>query len=268
MKSYYSINEKDLLDNYYEINIIENFEIFKGPKGNQGSRGYTGIRGLQGIDGERGYRGIMGDTGDRGPDGYQGYEGEKGVQGKKGTKGDIGARGFEGSRGEKGEFGIDGPEGYKGPRGFEGPVGRPGYPGPQGPIGNKGITDDASVRVVSDQAGVNGPYMHGLYKNHDSNLKYKAPFGNWKDPRDGGNPTPALRVDYYMRREAQCQYNGYLTGMAFWNNNADGDKIYWNKDVKDKVTNGEHLKHRQNPGLPYLINVDCRVVNNEIEDKK
>ena len=32
MKSYYSINGKDLLDNYYEINIIENFEIFKGQK--------------------------------------------------------------------------------------------------------------------------------------------------------------------------------------------------------------------------------------------
>lgn len=264
MKSYYSINGKDLLDNYYEINIIENFEIFKGPNGNQGPRGYTGSRGLQGLDGERGYKGIMGDTGDRGPDGYQGFEGDKGIQGKKGTKGDIGARGFEGSRGEKGEFGLDGPEGYKGPIGFEGPPGRPGYPGPQGPRGDKGITDDASVVVVPDQAGVNGLYMHGLYRDPETFLKMKAANSNWKDPRDGGNPTPSTMLDYYFRTEAQCQYNGYLTGFAFHNNNADGDKIYWDKDVRDKVTNGEHLTHRQNPGLPYRFNVDCRVVKNEI----
>ena len=70
-----------------------------------------------------------------------------------------------------------------------------------------------------------------------------------------------------MRKEAQCQYNGYLTGFAYWNNNADGDKIYWNKNVADRVTNGEHLMHRQNPGLPYLFNVDCRIVENTIEEK-
>merc|ERR1712146_501654 len=169
-----------------------------------------------------------------------------GIQGKKGTKGDIGPRGFEGPRGEKGEFGLDGPEGYKGPTGFEGPPGRPGYPGPQGPRGDKGITDDTSVRVVPDKAGVSDLYMHGLYKNEDSELKHKAPCGNWKDPRDGGNPTPSIRLDYNMRKEAQCQYNGYLTGFAYWNNNADGDKIYWNKNVADRVTNGEHLMHRQN----------------------
>ena len=267
MKLYYSINEKDLLDNYYEINLIENFEIFKGPKGNQGARGYTGVRGLQGIDGERGYKGIMGDIGDRGPDGYQGYEGDKGIQGKKGTKGDIGARGFEGPRGEKGDFGLDGPEGHKGSKGFKGPYGPPGYPGPPGPKGDRGITDDTKIRAVSDKAGVSGLYMHGFYSDPESNQKYQASFGNFKDPRNGGNPTPALRLDYYMRKEAQCQYNGYLSGMAFYSNNADWDKIYWERDVKDKITNNDHLKHRQNPGLPYRFRVDCRVVENEIEDK-
>lgn len=267
MKSYYSINGKDLLDNYYEINIIENFEIFKGPKGNQGSRGYTGSRGLQGVDGERGYRGIMGDTGDRGPDGYQGFEGDKGVQGKKGTKGDIGPRGFEGPRGEKGAFGLEGPEGYKGPIGFKGPDGRPGYPGPQGEKGDKGITEDGDVRVVSDKVGVSGLYMHGFYSSSDSNNKMRVANTNWKDPRRGGDPTPSTMLDYYMRKEAQCQYNGYLHGMAYYSMNGDWDKIYWDKNVRDRVTNSNHVKHRQNQGLPYRFQVDCKVVENDINQK-
>lgn len=267
MKLYYSINEKDLLDNYYEINIIENFEIFKGPSGNQGNRGYTGTRGLQGLDGDRGYTGIMGETGDIGPDGYQGLEGDKGIEGKKGTKGDIGPRGFEGSRGEKGNFGLNGPQGFKGPTGFKGPDGRPGYQGPAGDKGPRGDTDDSSVTAVPDNAGVSGLYMHGFYKDSDSNNKYQASFGNFKDPRNGGSFDPALRLDYYMRREAQCQYNGYLNGMAYFSFRGDGDKIYWNKNVTDRVTNSNHLKHRNNTGLPYRFRVGCKVVENDIGQK-
>ncbi len=60
---------------------------------------------------------------------------------------------------------------------------------------------------------------------------------------------------------------GYLTGFAYWNNNADGDKIYWDKNVADRITNDKHLKHRQNPGLPYRFNVDCRIIENTIEEK-
>jgi hypothetical protein len=266
MKLYYSINEIDLLDNYYELNIIENFEIFKGPTGNDGQRGYTGTRGLQGLDGERGYRGIMGETGDRGPDGYQGLEGPKGIQGKEGTKGDIGPRGFEGSRGEKGESGLQGPQGFQGPRGFPGPDGRPGYQGPQGDKGPRGLTDDTSVNVVDDKAGVGGLYMHGFYNNPDSRNKYSAPFGNFKDPRRGGDSTPALRLDYEMRKEAQCQYNGYLSGFAYFSFNGNGDKIYWNKDVTGRVTDSNHLGHRTNPGLPYRFKASCKVVENNMKN--
>ena len=51
MKEYYSINEKELYNNNYNIDIIENFQIFKGPDGPKGERGYEGIRGLQGLQG-------------------------------------------------------------------------------------------------------------------------------------------------------------------------------------------------------------------------
>jgi hypothetical protein len=264
MKSYYSINENDLIDNYYQLNIIENFEIFKGPKGNKGDRGYTGPRGLQGLDGERGYKGMLGDTGDRGPDGYQGLEGEKGIQGKKGIKGDIGPRGFEGARGDKGEFGPEGPVGYDGPKGFPGSDGRDGFQGPQGIKGPSGDTLDTSVTLGGDTAGVSGLYMHGFYNNGDSSNLYTSSFGNFKDPRNGGSSIPAYRLNYEMRKEAQCQYNGYLAGLKYYTLDANRDKIYWDRDVKDKITNTNHLNHRLNNGLPYRYEVDCKVVNNDL----
>lgn len=264
MKSYYSINENDLIDNYYQLNIIENFEIFKGPKGNKGERGYTGPRGLQGLDGERGYKGMLGDTGDRGPDGYQGLEGEKGIEGKKGVKGDIGPRGFEGSRGDKGEFGPEGPIGYDGPKGFPGSDGRDGFQGPQGIKGPSGDTLDTSVTLGGDTAGVSGLEMHGFTNIGDSHMQNTSSFGNFKDPRNGGSSIPAYRLDYNFTKEAQCQYNGYLAGFKYYTFYGYRDKIYWDRDVKDRNTNAIHMNHRENNGLPYRYHVDCKVVNNDL----
>ena len=61
MKEYYSIEDGDILDNYFKLNIIENFTIFKGldvdlptininkPKGPDGEIGYEGPQGKQGM---------------------------------------------------------------------------------------------------------------------------------------------------------------------------------------------------------------------------
>ena len=264
MKQYYSINETELLNNYYTMPIIENFQIFRGPTGNQGTRGHIGFQGDQGLQGERGYKGIMGETGGIGPVGFQGLEGEGGTTGKKGTKGDKGARGFEGHRGEKGIHGLNGPHGFKGPTGFVGPKGRPGYQGPQGPRGTKGPSPDTKIILTPDENSTAAFNMHGFYKAGDSNERNRASSGNhWRDPKRGGDPTPAIATNYKFRLEAQCPYNGYLNAFSWWSEHADRDFIAsGNKTSRVSATN--HLRYRNNIGLPYNYRVDCLVVKNEI----
>ena len=52
MKEYYGIDGK-ITNNLYKFDMIENFEIFKGPSGNTGNIGHVGQQGYQGIQGKR-----------------------------------------------------------------------------------------------------------------------------------------------------------------------------------------------------------------------
>ena len=150
MKEYYSIEDGDILDNYFKLNIIENFTIFKGldvdlptininkPKGPDGEIGYEGPQGKQGMQGNRGRKGEMGDIGDKGEQGYQGEEGEPGLKGLDGRKGDKGEQGTQGNVGGSGDTGIKGEKGEKGEKGDMGFTGPSGLRGETGEKGNDG----------------------------------------------------------------------------------------------------------------------------------
>ena len=261
MKEYYSINEKDIYNNYYDVKIIENFQIFKGPDGSKGERGYDGIRGLQGLQGERGNKGTIGDTGDIGPVGYQGNEGIKGVQGVKGEDGSRGAVGLIGFRGEKGIYGLEGPDGFKGPVGEQGREGRQGFRGPQGPRGDKGAQAPQNVTIQNDNIGIGAVTMHGFVRDAGV-YDYRAGM-NVPDPRRGGSTNPALQTNFKAGLAAECPYNGYLTGFSWWNHIVKGEYITseGNSTETDRITNLGHFNKTNQTGLPHSYHVDCKRVD-------
>ena len=265
MKEYYSINENNLYNNYYNYNLIENFEIFKGPDGTKGERGYEGIRGLQGLQGERGYKGNMGDTGDRGPVGYQGNEGTKGIKGIDGKRGEMGAEGLTGFRGERGIFGTMGPKGFRGAKGIKGRQGRQRYRGLQGPRGDMGNNANNNVSLGTDETGVSGLEIHGFVKSNDV-FDYRAGM-SVPDPRKQGSTTPALVTNYKAGLEAECTYNGYISGLSWQARHLSGKYV---SDVgrssgsgtdTNKVTDINHLNKRTQTGLPHVLKIDCKKVN-------
>lgn len=260
MKEYYSINEKDIYNNYYDVKIIETFQIFKGPDGSKGERGYDGIIGLQGLQGERGNKGIIGDTGDIGPVGYQGNEGIKGIQGVEGEDGSRGAVGLTGFRGEKGIFGLEGPDGFKGPRGEQGRPGRQGFRGPQGPRGDKGPKTEQNITVQPDNIGT--PItMHGFVK--DPSIFDYNPGILVQDPRNGGKQV-LHKLNIKGGLDAECSHNGYLTGFLWWNDLVKGEYITseGNATETDRITNSNHYNKSNQTGLPHSYRVECKRINN------
>ena len=160
MREYYSIKDGEILNNFYKLNIIEDFTIFKGldvdlsspqidnPKGPKGEIGYQGPQGKQGLQGDRGRRGEMGDVGDKGEQGYQGEEGEAGLKGRDGLKGKTGEPGTEGSIGPKGNFGLKGDKGEKGQTGIDGFAGQKGEKGDRGERGDDGQSYTCSHKDI------------------------------------------------------------------------------------------------------------------------
>ena len=160
MKEYYSINDAEILNNFYNLNIIEDFTIFKGldvdislpqinkPKGPTGEIGYQGSQGKQGLQGDRGKGGQMGNAGDKGEQGYQGEEGEPGLKGRDGLKGKTGEPGEEGGIGPKGNFGLKGDRGEKGQKGIDGFVGQKGEKGDRGERGDDGDSYTCSHKDI------------------------------------------------------------------------------------------------------------------------
>jgi len=262
MKEYYSINEKELYNNNYNIDIIENFQIFKGPDGPKGERGYEGIRGLQGLQGERGYKGNMGNTGDRGQKGYQGLEGDQGMQGISGVDGDRGAIGFQGYRGEKGLFGSIGSKGFRGPMGPVGRQGRNGFRGGQGIRGKKGEISSQNISLEPDDTAVGAFPMHGFLYHPSTRLAVKESTINFPDPKNRGNTGSSLRLKYRSKIEAECPYNGYLTGFLWYTNFAESGEYIHDKDetTTGKVSDMDHFNKTNQTGLPHLITVDCKRV--------
>ena len=264
MKEYYSINEKELYNNNSNIEIIENFQIFKGPDGSNGERGYEGIRGLQGLQGERGYKGNMGDTGIRGPKGYAGSEGKNGIQGVTGVDGDRGALGFTGYRGEKGVFGTTGPKGFKGATGFVGRDGRPGFRGDQGVRGDKGKMSIQNISLKEDNTAIAGWQMHGFLKADPppGEIISRAPM-IIPDPRNGGNLNPTREMNFKPNIELECPYNGYISGLVWYNRQLNSGEYISNTDGTDraKLTNSAHNNKTLQSGLPHIIKVDCNRVD-------
>lgn len=266
MKEYFSINEKELYNNNYNYNIeiIENFQIFKGPDGSNGERGYEGIRGLQGLQGERGYKGNMGDMGVRGPQGYEGSEGNKGIQGVTGVDGDRGALGFTGYRGEKGIFGTTGPKGFKGPVGPVGRDGRPGFRGNQGVRGDKGEMSSQNISLKDDNTGVAAWEMHGFLKHTDTDKVISTAKMIIPDPRNSGNfLNPTREMNFKPSIELECPYNGYISGLEWYNTQLKSRDHISNTRGTDIniVENTAHINKRLQTGLPHTIKVDCTRVD-------
>jgi len=261
MKEYFSINENDLYNNYNNMKIIENFQIFKGPDGLSGERGYEGVSGLQGLQGERGYRGNIGDTGDIGEKGYQGSEGKKGIAGVKGVDGDRGPQGLSGFRGEKGISGLIGPPGFKGDIGPIGRDGRPGFRGQQGIRGERGPKSTSNVTVQPDETAVMAIPMDGFLKGPIVDVFKNTAAMTFPDPKNKGNTTPALRQDYKYGIEAECPYNGYISGLTWYNKRILSGDYVSTGNSKDRVNNSAHNQKKLQYGLPHEIKVDCNRID-------
>ena len=244
MREYYSIDKK-IVDNYYYIDIIEEFEIFKGysnPKGPKGEIGIEGPKGNQGLQGDRGLKGSIGDTGDIGETGYQGLEGEKGIKGRDGPKGEKGIKGTMGDTGPKGKFGKKGEKGFKGSKGETGYQGRQGQKGPFGERGDEGTTFDHNIYIdylnkngddeEGNTHGNNGVSMTGFTKRPDDNYPYVDYRGptmcsefnsvNYRSEQniDQGRPVQAWNT-YHGTRENKCCYNSYLNGFNWYTSSGD-----------------------------------------------
>ena len=237
MKEYYSIDNK-IVDNYYYIDIIEEFEIFKGysnPKGPKGEIGIEGPTGNQGLQGDRGLKGSIGDTGDIGETGYQGLEGEKGIKGRDGAKGGKGVKGSMGDTGPKGKFGETGEKGFKGNKGETGYQGRQGQKGQFGERGDEGTTFDHNIYIdylnkngdgsEGNSHGNNGVSMTGFTKKSDDVVPYYdhvgprmcSEFYNYRNEQniDQGRPVQAWNM-YHGTRENKCCYNSYINGFNWY----------------------------------------------------
>lgn len=294
MKEYYGIDGK-ITNNLYKFDMIENFEIFKGPSGNTGNIGHVGQQGYQGIQGKRGNPGTFGEAGEIGPDGYKGQEGKIGDTGVKGAKGDTGVLGLQGRRGEKGIFGPKGGDGFIGEVGDQGPKGRLGYKGDQGKIGDIGETVSAKTIFESQQNGMEGFRMNG-FPNFDGFSSYIDAQGKeqtrkvdvlnsaltghyYRDPRNKGAVIPAIASNYKRNTEAQCPYNGFMNalsvfvpdiGTAFSEQTRYGDgskdEEYIVTDSNDYIKrpdNAGHEQARMNPGMPYAYLADCKVLKRD-----
>lgn len=265
MKEYFSL-DGNTLNNFYYLDVIEDFEIFRGPPGNTGRIGQSGQQGFQGQQGIRGHKGDMGETGDKGQQGYRGKEGEEGERGITGKAGDKGARGLFGKKGDKGDFGPKGADGFIGEAGSEGEKGPTGYIGLQGDQGERGDTPEVKI-VIEDSMGMDGMRMDG-FPNREGidNMKNISSIGNnYNDPLKEGAVAPVLKQDYKYPLEAQCPYNSYINGFAFEIPDiGDGNaKQMRYEDVRERVTNSNHMSAQLNPGMPYTYRVKCKTINNK-----
>jgi len=272
MKEYFSVNENKLLNNYYELQVIEGFEIFKGNTGNIGQRGYVGSQGQQGMQGNRGYRGEIGDLGSSGDVGYKGNEGLPGIQGEQGMAGDDGPIGFDGNMGDKGSKGSRGSAGPDGEDGEIGIIGLKGYQGPQGVRGAMGNTPENNITIGDDENNTKLNLLTGEEINNG--VPTINTTGNTiKDPINGQPMNPARKTEFNINEEIQCPWNGYLNGFTWTsddNPNLNPFQIYENTeetiDSKSKTGKDLHTEDfnfkKMVKGLPYKYRVDCKVIHN------